>query len=381
MRWSNGFWDVASGSMRKFYIEGTSAIERGSNAFKLTWKSDQGEELLTTNVPFAVYSPIVNVINNTLYDNERLCNPSAIVKGTNACFAVEYDGIHPAASEIVWSVVEGEAEFDGTNVGERVYVRSNVTNQTVKLRIQIGDCKSRPPEISAFVVEPLSVKTTVWIVGNKEGTYFARTPTEVTNMLEEVNKIYEQIGVSFYIDSISFTNRDDLLDVFMIRDNKELCDTRKRRKLVDISKNTNGLEFYFINKIANTSVANHDLYGIVLSTNANAEVIAHEIGHSFGCADIYNIKKSDRRTPLCSNYVFEERLERDWNNGTGCRYYPVGITQTTLIKKLLMCGYAYPGKTDLSFGSVYGYTRYDEEGLVDIGFFRGASRRVPIYHR
>ena len=32
-------------------------------------------------------------------------------------------------------------------------------------------------------------------------------------MMADVNKIYEQIGVSFYIDSISYTNRDEFLDV------------------------------------------------------------------------------------------------------------------------------------------------------------------------
>ncbi len=372
-------WDVANGSMRKFYIEGTSAIERGSNAFKLTWKSDQREELLTTNVPFAVYSPIVNVINNTLYDNERLCNPSAIVKGTNACFAVEFDGIHPAASEIVWSVVEGEAEFDGTNVGERVYVRSNVTNQTVKLRIQIGDCKSRPPEISAFVVEPLSVKTTVWIVRDDRGKNAARTPTEVTNMLEEVNKIYEQIGVSFYIDSISFTNREEWLDLdkYARRQRASL-----RRELVNIESETGGFELYFINRIANSSLANHDLYGIVCSTNANANVISHELGHGFGCADIYpritrnGIIYSIYNSATCSF------APDDWNNGDGTSYYSSNIKHYDLIRRLLMCGYAYHGISDLSFGSIYGYTKYDTTpGLVDIGFFRGAVRRKPRYNR
>jgi hypothetical protein len=46
-----------------------------------------------------------------------------------------------------------------------------------------------------------------------------------------------------------------------------------------------------------------------------------------------------------------------------------------------MCGHGYRERSDLSSGSVFGYTKYDEEGLVDIGFFRGSSRRSPIYHR
>ena len=67
-------------------------------------------------------------------------------------------------------------------------------------------------------------------------------------------------------------------------------------------------------------------------------------------------------------------------------YYPVAnvindITQSKLIKRLIMCGHGYRERGDLSSGSVFGYTKYDEEGLVDIGFFRGSSRRSPIYHR
>jgi hypothetical protein len=276
--------------------------------------------------------------------------------------------------------VEGPARFIGGNTGERVYVTADAPNQLVKLRVQVGDCVSRPIEFTAFTVSPLSVKTTVWIVGNKDGTYFARTEDEVRTMMTEVNRIYEQIGVSFYIDSISFTNRDEWLDL-TIKGNNKYYDYKRRRKLVDLETRTEGFELYFVGNISERSLANTDAFGIVLSTNANAEVIAHEIGHSFGCADIYGVKKSDRRVPLSSNHVFEERIESDWSNGTGCRYYSVGITQTAIIKRLLMCGYAYPEKIDLSFGSVYGYTKYDEEGLTDVGFFRGASRRKPIYHK
>ena len=328
-----------------------------------------------------IYYPVANVINSTLYDNGRLCNPSGIVVGSNACFVVEFPGLTPPSSDIKWTVVEGSARFVGGDTGSKVYVTSDVPNQVVKLRVQIGDCVSRPIEFTAFTVEPLSVKTTVWIVGNKEGAYFARTENQVRSMMAEVNRIYEQIGVSFYIDSISYTNRDDWLDISVRRDGKDVCDFVKRRQLVNLSQNTNGFELYFINRISENATANKTNFGIVISTNATAFTIAHEIGHSFGCSDIYCVKKSDGRTPLSSNNVDITRAELDWSNGAGCRYYSSDITQSKIIKRLIMCGHGYRERGDLSSGSVYGYTKYDDEGLVDIGFFRGSSRRSPIYHR
>jgi hypothetical protein len=321
------------------------------------------------------------VINSTLYDNGRLCNPSGIIVGSNACFVVEFPDLTPPSSDIKWSVVEGSARFVGGDTGSKVYVTSDVPDQTVKLRVQVGDCVSRPIEFTAFMVEPLSVKTTVWIVRDDRGNNAARTADEVRTMMSEVNRIYEQIGVSFYIDSISYTNRNDWLDISIRRNGKVVCDSEKRRELVNLSKNTNGFELYFINKISESATANKTNYGIVLSTNATAHTVAHEIGHSFGCSDIYCIMKSDKRTPLSSNQVDMSRAELDWSNGTGCRYYPNDITQSKLIKRLIMCGHGYRERGDLSSGSVFGYTKYDEEGLVDIGFFSGSSRRSPIYHR
>ena len=191
---------------------------------------------------FAIYYPMINVINSSLFDNGDLCNPSGIVVGTNACFALEFGSVHPPASEIRWSVVEGAASFvDGCDTGERVRVSSAVPGQRVTLRAQIGGCRSRPPEISAYVVEPLSVKLTVWIVGNNDGSYYASDATTVSNMVRGVNKIYEQIGVSFYIDSISYTNRGEWL---------RLCDSKgnylrqRRFDLANASRNTGGVELY-----------------------------------------------------------------------------------------------------------------------------------------
>ena len=213
--------------------------------FILNWSEDPGAdatgELTKTST---VYYPIANVINSTLWDGGRLCNPSGIIVGSNACFQVEFPNLMPPPEDIKWSIVEGSAEFMGADFGSKVYVKANTANEVVKLRVQVGDCVSRPIEFTAFAVEPLSVKTTVWIIRDDRGRYAARTPIEVTNMMNEVNRIYEQIGVSFYIDSISYTNKSDWLDLHREGDPLKREDYQERRRLVNIMKNT-GIESKF----------------------------------------------------------------------------------------------------------------------------------------
>ena len=377
-------WEIKnqSSGVTNLYVEGTHVSKNHQSVnFNLTWCDELlGDEKISINRKTTVYYPIANVINNTLWDNGRLCNPSGIIVGSNACFVVEFPKLEPPAEDIKWSIVEGPAAFVGGDRGSKVYVTATEPNQVVKLCVQVGDSISRPIEFTAFTVEPLSVKLTVWIVGDCEGTYFARGADEVTNMVSEVNRIYEQIGVSFYIDSISYTNRGDWLDL-RNDDENEHCDLNRRKELIDIEKDTNGLELYFVNRVSKRALANQSNQGVVLTTNATAKTLAHELGHCFGCHDIYCVSKTDLKTPLSSDKVEESRIQMDWNNGTGVRYYSLDMTQSKLIRRLMMCGHAYDERADLSAGSVYGFTRKDKEGLVDVGFFRSGSRRQPIYHK
>ena len=352
-------------------MEGTHVSKNHQSVnFNLTWCDVLlGDEKISINRKTTVYYPIANVINSTLWDNERLCNPSGIIVGSNACFVVEFPKLEPPAEDIKWSIVDGPAAFVGGDRGSKVYVTATEPNQVVKLRVQVGDSVSRPIEFTAFTVDPLNVKLTVWIVRDDRGQYAARNPVEVTNMVAEVNRIYEQIGVSFYIDSISYTNRGDWLDLYVKRNNKEYYDRKKRQALVDVTKNTNGLELYFTNKLPGRTIGDHNADGIVLTTNASTTVIAHEIGHAFQVRDIYPVKYLDGRVnDLVNSLVNITSVELDWNNGVGMRYYKTNMKQKELIRQLLMCGYSYPESKDISCGAVYGFTSGGLEGMLDTGF-------------
>ena len=138
---------------------------------------------------------------------------------------------------------------------------------------------------------------------------------------------------------------------------------------------------YFVDRVSATAHADHDAYGIVLSTNATAKTLAHEIGHAFGCADIFHFKKGRPPLALPGQMAEESHLPLDWNNGEGIRYYSVATLQSDLICRMLMCGFDYLQAIDITSGSAYGYTKHGEPGLVDIGFFRSGARRTIRFHR
>ena len=105
----------------------------------------------------------------------------------------------------------------------------------------------------------------------------------------------------------------------------------KRRALTNIKSNTGGLELYFVDKVGSVAVADHNQYGITLSTNATFKTLAHEIGHAFGCADVYPVQKLNHNVHIPDNNVAEWKESMDWSNGTGCRYYETGVRQEEII--------------------------------------------------
>ena len=97
-----------------FYIVGLrESTAYANNAVTLAWHDGDGDLLGRTERTFTVLSPIADVVNNSLYSGGELCNPAAIVAGTNAPFAITFSSLYPPEQTIVWSVEEGDAEFVG----------------------------------------------------------------------------------------------------------------------------------------------------------------------------------------------------------------------------------------------------------------------------
>lgn len=183
-----------------------------------------------------------------------------------------------------------------------------------------------------------SVKLKCWIVGNdRRETSFS--PEAVTNLIDGVNQIYQQVVMDFEIDSISYTNNTYLSDLVY-------TNSAQRRAICDISRNTNMLELYFIRSITGTVRAFTTSKGIVIGPDADVRTVAHEIGHACGLRDIYN---SYTNVSLrVDGYPSRERMPNDWG------WYPPHVTHANIVRRLLMYGYGNPVKIDITYGDVYG---------------------------
>lgn len=187
-----------------------------------------------------------------------------------------------------------------------------------------------------------SVKLTCWILCRNNGSTPFTTGI-VSNLVEGVNEIYRQVDLSFYIESISFTNDSYLADL-------QYSNAVQKKAICGIANNTGGLELYFVASITGTAVANptafHRYDGIVVGPGANARSLAHEIGHACNLRDIYNWHSG-------TNYIvtgspLESRMPNDWG------WYPPTITHSNVVERLLMYGFRSDYKADISYGDIHG---------------------------
>ncbi len=144
------------------------------------------------------------------------------------------------------------------------------------------------PQTTVRVMPTHSVPVNAWIVHDGSGTYPA-TPERIAECVEKANDIFYQTGLSFHLDSVSYTNRSDWM-----RLGKEGNEWLGMTDLCAVTNGTHGIECYFVTEIDEAAGLNTP-HGLVIERNASASVLAHEIGHACGLSDIY-VSKSP--TPL-----------------------------------------------------------------------------------
>lgn len=204
-----------------------------------------------------------------------------------------------------------------------------------------------------------------WIVADDRGST-QHSVTSVSNDVDELNKIFTQVGMSFTVLSISFTNSTHLTNIVLTNEQQiaELC---------SITNATGGLELYFVKTISNDANAFWVPSGIAVSSSHNRTTLAHEVGHACGLDDIYEAHKETAHR--VTGAPCKAWMPRDWG------WYPDRIMQTNIIQRLLMYGYDTTSKGDISRGDVYGLS-YNYEwnatsnkndkvwrlGLVPVGF-------------
>lgn len=208
------------------------------------------------------------------------------------------------------------------------------------------------------------VKLYCWIVKNDRGES-PHSEASISNQVVSLNRIYSQVGMSFCVESISYTNSTRLTNVNYTNDvlNAELC---------GLTNGTDGLEVYFVKSITHRVDAFHWASGIVVGEGVNDTTLAHEIGHACGLADIYDAYS--RETNLAVTGMPQKvYFTHDWG------WYPENVTQAQMVQRLLMYGYNTDSahKGDISRGDVYGLwyqyvsgttNRVWQLGLAPVGF-------------
>ncbi len=192
------------------------------------------------------------------------------------------------------------------------------------------------------------------------------------DMLNGVNGIYAQVGRRFDLASCSSVTNHNW---FNVRQNAA-GSWPEFHNIVAFTNGVGGIEMYFTHGIDNANGLT-SLNGVLIASSANFNTVAHELGHAQGLPDVYDYLQ----TPAMSmtGLVSRVRLSSDWGSSSDEWYYPPSLSQTNLVKRLLMHGYGPSGKRDLPTGEIHGiwrpiYTNQPyQESPAHTGFFIHAS--------
>ena len=398
---------------RDFFINPVVASSRYRDGhMRALWTPSSGPRVAASR-RFTVVQPTVEPITDESWSladlagdgrvHSHLYNPCAVAVGHTAQFKIDVFPEDYPDSEITWYMTNsvGEVEFVGGNMNTgRVVSVAGVSTGDVNMVIRFGDAKSPMPQFLLRVVESRTVKLRAWIIGNNTG--WIRTEAEVRNMVSAANDIYEQIGVKLQlIEPIVSTNIPNAYEIALWAASNNVWSIDR---LTSITNGTDGLECYFIHRIADASYLSgvNTPYGMVLDATADEITLAHEVGHALGMSDIYisnemftneivTLKKIMPNEKIKASYALW-----DWNSGCigkgdgGTRFYAHGTELRAIIDRMLMNGARSQGggSRDITFGMVYGVwcdgdyrdNAAWKEGLAPVGIFTdGDPDRTPVH--
>ena len=178
------------------------------------------------------------------------------------------------------------------------------------------------------------------IVGGDGGVLPVSAET-VSNKVNEVNRIFRQAAMSFAVESCVVTNAVGLFEI-------DETNTVQRSRLYSMLPNGDGLKMIFVNRISGDAEAFWSHYGIIISASAQAVVVAHEIGHACGLEDVYSEYAGSNFVVAVSGKAKKERMPDDWGRYSG------RPSQSEMVQRLLMYGFAGRSGVDISYGDVDG---------------------------
>lgn len=174
----------------------------------------------------------------------------------------------------------------------------------------------------------------------------------LTNKIDEVNRIFRQAAMSFRLRRCVITNDEALAAI-------DSDDQNQQTPLFLAMQADGALNLFFVKRVLG-AVAFRTEFGIVMGPSCGAEVIAHEIGHACGLRDIYD--EHAETELLLDGPPSKGRMPDDWGR------YRRGADQRDIIRRMLMYGYTARDGCDISYGDVFGlwYTTEEQPGTNEL---------------
>jgi hypothetical protein len=312
-----------------------------------------GAAVVTNSHYLTFVSRVAEPITTERVD-DVIINPCGAVVNEVTRMRVGVEPIDFPDEKIIWSAVRGNVTFVGSNTGRDVaFMADGSSGGEIVLEVDFDGCPGRKPQFSLGVCTPRRIPVYPCVV-TSDSTSSIISKLHIESLLREVNVIFRQVGLSFYLGaSITIVVDKDLAEY-------GLMNKKSQFQIRNIMRNTEGVEIYFVeglkydhNLYDDQPLGSASKYGIIVKDSISAITLAHEIGYLCGWKDIYF--HSNGYAPGELNFrVSQERLPNDWNNGTGYQFYPKELTQAEVIRRLLMLGNGSATRGDIASGNVYG---------------------------
>ncbi len=352
---SNGakMYEAQTGGNPCASVSGASEIwiEPGSLHFTYLIEAQLDRYALSETSHLKVFFTLFSPITSEKHNGKRV-NPSMCVTNRPATFKLYASG--NVASDITWEATPSEGLTVGNNHGTVCTVTPMQTG-TWTLTANIPGYEGGMPSIQFEAVEETTTMVYAYILGNN-GDY-RTTAAEVTNLIAEVNEIYEQVGMRFELAVVETQEvNPNLLEI-----NARTVSEGAPLNICNLTQHADGLELYFIHTFNLDDVRafnwlyNGESVGIIVPAGVSSLKLAHEIGHSCGLSDIYDVDPSivGPFQPSISGPKRLAWMPDDWGSTSPSEHFYQDNLHKSIISALLMLGMNV-NESDLSFGDIHG---------------------------
>ena len=347
--------DFAHTGSSTFYM---SCPNLGTGTITATFTPADGGEPLTDSVTFRCIEPLRKLVT-TEQVGGRYVNPSRLVMGTNAVLKVGANGPF-SPSEVNWHVVSGSAQL----VSDGWYATVTPTGtETVTVEARFNGDEIQPCFVLP-VIQPRTIPLKALVATYPHGAPVTSL-SSIQEQIRNANTIFSQVGVAFELQGqpeyIQGTNALDLT-MYEIHEmhfgDDDLSYEEYTSAFMDIVKPNRPvdcLEIYYVGRFKYANIAKAPQIAmclsqkIVMPMDMGKQILAHELGHSFGLQDIYVdtrygvkgantnwVELASKDQPLDLKSFSETSC--DWGDEMGRGFYEKEDTLSMAIRSLLMFG-------------------------------------------